>query len=263
MNISVLILAKNEEKNIRACIESVSFAEEVIVIDDFSTDRTREIALSLGAKVVQHGLDGNWGAQQTFAIEQATKDWIFFIDADERVTPRLLREITKAMEKDDRTVAYRNARLSYFWGQKLAHGGWFPDYVTRLIPRKDTWVEGFVHPRIVHPYREVEFPKDAYMLHYPYRDWEHYFGKFNLYTTLAAKKSYEAGKRAHLWDFITHPMWAAFRMYILQGGFLDGKVGFILASFHYAYTMAKYVKLYFLDRENPHIGESSSDANGR
>lgn len=263
MNISVLILAKNEEKNIEACIRSVSFADEIIVVDDFSTDTTGEIARRLGAKVVQHAMDGNWGAQQTFAIGCATKDWIFFIDADERVTPRLYEEMKKAMEKDDRSIAYRTPRLSYYWGQKLAHGGWFPDYVTRLIPRKETWVEGFVHPRIVHPYREVAFPKDAYMLHYPYRDWEHYFSKFNLYTTLAAKKSYEQGKRAHLWDFVTHPVWAAFRMYFLKGGFLDGKVGFLLASFHYAYTLAKYVKLYFLDKDNPHTDEEICVKAGR
>lgn len=254
--VSVLILAKNEEKFIGACIESVkNFANEIIVIDDNSTDQTAKISESLGAKVVNHSLDGDWGKQQTFAIQQASHEWIFFIDADERATDKLSERIKNILAEDDRRYAYMTARLSYFWGQPLKHGGWFPDYVVRIIPTQGTYVTGFVHPKICHNYEEKKLPEDEYLVHYPYRDWNHYFNKLNFYTTLAAKKMKEAGKSATIADMILHPIWASFRMYFLKGGFLDGRIGFVLASFHYFYTMAKYVKLYYLDKENIHVTE--------
>ena len=254
--VSVLILAKNEEKFIAACIKSVlDFADEVVVIDDFSDDETAKISAELGARIVRHALGGNWGAQQTFAIKQARFDWIFFIDADERATPELSAEIKKVLAADDKKIAWRTARLSYFWGQPLRHGGWFPDYVMRLLPKKGTHVEGVVHQKICHECKEIFLPKSKYLVHYPYRDWEHYFGKFNVYTTLAAKKMFDAGKRANFFDMIAHPFWAAFRMYFLRGGFLDGRIGFILSCFHYFYTMAKYVKLWYYGKENKHVTE--------
>ena len=244
--VSVLILARNEEHQILDCINSVkSFADEIIVIDDFSTDRTAEISNELGARVIKHALDGNWGAQQTFAIEQAKFDWIFFIDADERATQKLATHIRKLVNDNDQKFAYRCSRLSYFWGQPLKHGGWFPDYVTRLIPREGTYVEGFVHPKIKHTRIEKELPRDEFLTHYTYRNWEHYFGKFNTYTTLAAKKMLAEGKSASMIDIIFRPIWASFRMYILRFGFLDGRIGFFLAAFHFFYTMVKYVKLYY------------------
>ena len=254
LNLTALILAKNEEKNITACIKSVLFAGEVIVIDDFSTDRTAEIARSLGAKVVQRAMEGNWGEQQTFAIEQAACDWVYFIDADERMTPELRTAVEEAVEKDEK-YTYRNARLNYFWGQPLLHGGWYPDYGIHLLPKKGSYVTGFVHPEIHHDYEERKLPKTAHLIHYPYRDWEHYLGKLNRYTQLAAQKNKAAGKKAAFADIILHPLAASFKMYILKSGWRDGKIGFILAVFHYFYTMAKYVKLYYLDKENTHVGE--------
>lgn len=255
--VSALILAKNEEKFLGACIRSVAgFADEVIVIDDFSTDKTAQVATALGARVIQRGLNGDWGAQQTFAIQQARCDWVFFIDADERATPALTSAIKKVLAEDDKHFAYRTARLSYFWGQPLKHGGWFPDYVTRLFPTAGSYVTGFVHPQIHHPCTERDFPDTAYLVHYPYRDWTHYFNKLNFYTTLAAKKAHEQGKTAGLLDMILHPLWASFRMYVLRGGFLDGRIGFVLAGFHYFYTMAKYVKLYYYGKDNVHVTEA-------
>lgn len=259
--VSVLILAKNEEKNIADCIKSVPFAAEIIVIDDFSSDKTADISRSLGAKVIDHALEGNWGAQQTFAIKQASLPWIFFLDADERVSAALGEEIVRLVGIDDRNLAYACARLSYFWGQPLRHGGWYPDYVTRLIPTAQTYVTGFVHPKIVHPYREIKLPSKMYLIHYPYRDWEHYFGKLNFYTTLAAKKAREQGRTATLLDMLMHPAWAAFRMYLLRGGWRDGRIGFILSMFHFFYTMAKYVKLYYLTKTNDHVGDKDSCKN--
>lgn len=255
--LSVLILAKNEEKNIEDCIKSAAFADEIVVIDDFSADGTPALAEGLGARVVQHALAGDWGAQQTFAIGQARHEWILFLDADERISERLRERVQAIVAADDRRYAYFNARLNYFWEQPLRHGGWFPDYVIRLLPKEGTYVTGFVHPAFHHPYEERRLPEDAYMIHYPYRDWDHYFGKLNFYTTLAAEKMQQAGRRAHLADFLLHPLWASFRMYVLRGGWRDGRIGFVLASFHYFYTMAKYVKLYYLGKTNRHVGDET------
>ena len=245
--VSVLILAYNEEDRIADCINSVkSFADEIIVIDDFSTDRTAEISERLGAKVITRALDGNFSAQKNFAIDQARFDWIFSIDSDERVTEKLSKHIRSIVDENDQKFAYRVPRLNFFFDQPLKHGGWFPDYVTRLLPKAGTRVDGIVHEKFVHNCEEKNFPRDEYLIHYPYKNWEHYFGKFNTYTTLAAKKMVDQGKSANVIDIIFRPIWAWFRMYILRFGFLDGKIGFFLATFHFFYTMVKYVKLYYL-----------------
>jgi glycosyltransferase involved in cell wall biosynthesis len=244
MSVTVLILAKNEEKNIRECIESALFADEIIVIDDNSTDRTAEIAKELGAKGCNRAMNGNWGAQQTYAIEQATSKWVFFLDADERFTPALADEVKEAVARDE-LYAYKVPRLNYFIGRVVRHCGWYPDYGYHLVPRAGFRVEGFVHPQFIHNY-PTRFMKN-HLIHYPYVSWEQYFNKFNLYTRLAAEKNYANGKRANFFfDIMIRPYFAFIKMYILKRGFLDGRLGFILSVFHFFYTMAKYVKLYFL-----------------
>ncbi len=246
MSITVLILAKNEEKNIADCIQSALFADEVIVIDDLSTDSTVEIAQSLGAKVCRHAMEGNWGAQQTFAIEQARTNWIFFLDADERITPELAVEIRQVIAQGE-YYAYKVPRLNYFIGEVVRHCGWYPDYGYHLMPRKDFHVEGYVHPTFVHPY-QTRFLQN-HLIHYPYVSWEQYFNKFNLYTRLAAEKNYANDKRASfVFDIMLRPFAGFFKMYILKSGWMDGRVGFTLSAFHFFYTMAKYVKLYWLQK---------------
>lgn len=246
-SLSVLILAKNEEKNIGDCITSALFADEIIVIDDNSADRTAEIATSLGAKVVQHAMNGNWGAQQTFAIEQATGDWIFFLDADERFTPALVEETKQAIAQNE-LYAYKVPRLNHFMGEVVHHCGWYPDYGFHLVPRANFRVEGLVHPQFIHDYPTRYFKN--HMLHYPYVSWEQYFNKFNLYTRLAAEKNYSRGKRANFFfDVMIRPFFAFNKMYVLKAGFLDGRLGFTLSVFHFFYTMAKYVKLYWLQKQ--------------
>lgn len=141
INVTVLILAKNEEKNMKECLETVSFAEEVIVIDDFSTDKTKEIAENMGAKVIQRSMAGDWGAQQTFAVQQAKHEWIFFLDADERVTPPLVEAIRKIVNKNEK-YAYWIKRHNQFRYYKATHGSFRPDDVCRLMPKKDTSVVG-------------------------------------------------------------------------------------------------------------------------
>ena len=212
--VSVIILARNEEHNIHDCIESVQFADEVLVIDDFSTDNTVTIAEEMGARVVQHAMNGDWGAQQTFGIEQAKSDWILFLDADERISEPLAKEIQDIV-------------------------------VNKPMPKEGSYVEGYVHPAIITPYPTEKLQHPMY--HYTYDNWHQYFNKFNNYTTLSAEKYRDNGKSCSFFkDIILRPTWAFIKVYLLQGGILDGKMGFILSVNHYFYTMTKYVKFYYL-----------------
>ena len=168
-DISVLILARNEEANIRECIESCTFAGEVIVIDDFSTDDTEKIAEACGARVIRRAMDGDWGGQQTFAVEQARCGWIFFIDADERCTPEAAEEIARTVEKGEK-AAYWLRRQNRFRYNKAVHGVLRPDYVCRLMPAEGVRVEGYVHPAILHPYADKKL--QHFLLHYTYDNWD-------------------------------------------------------------------------------------------
>lgn len=245
--LSVVIVARNEEKNIAECLGSVAFASEIVIVDDFSTDNTKSLSESLGAKVFQRAMAGDWGAQQTFAIEQATQPWILLLDCDERITPELAIEIRGRILSEEKT-AYAIKRINHFKGIRVNHGVLRPDFVPRLMPREGSRVEGFVHPKIIFPYplKKLRAP----MLHFTYEKWSAYLNKFEKYTRLAAEKAFAEGKRAKFFkDIVFRPAFAFFKMYVLQGGFLDGKIGWILSVNHYFYTEMKYVRLFFLQRE--------------
>lgn len=248
IELSVIIVARNEQHNIADCIKSCQFATEVIVIDDYSTDDTVQIATELGAKVIQRSLNGDWGGQQTFAINQATKEWIFLIDADERVSPELATQIIQSIEKNEKN-AYWIQRQNKFHFNKATHGILRPDFVCRLMPKEGTYVEGYVHQQIITPYPHKKLT--GYLYHYTYDNWEQYFNKFNKYTTLSAEKYKKNHKKcSFLKDIVLRPFWAFIKVYFIQGGFLDGKMGWILSVNHYFYTMNKYVKLYYLYKSN-------------
>ena len=239
--ITALILAKNEERNIEDCIKTVQFCDEVLVIDDFSTDRTKELAEGLGARVIQRSMNGDWGGQQTFAIQSATHPWVLFVDADERISDALAEEIKETVARGEQK-AYWIRRENRFHFNKATHGVLHPDYVNRLFPAKGSYVEGYVHPKIVAPYpdKKLKYP----MYHYTYDNWEQYLGKLNNYTTLAAKKYKKENKRCNFFlDIVLRPLWAFIKAYILELGFLDGRIGWILSVNHYFYTLNKYVKL--------------------
>lgn len=245
--ISVLILAKNEEKNIAACIKSCTFADEVIVIDDNSDDATKVIAENLGAQVINRAMNGDWGGQQTFAINQAKHEWIFFIDADERCTPELCEEIAEVVDKNHK-YGYWVKRINHFRHRKVSHGPLSPDWVCRLMPAEGSYVEGFVHPQIVHKFEDKKLSKP--MLHYTYETWDQYLRKMNQYSTLAADKYQKEGKNTNfLLDIIVRPAFAFFKMYILKLGILDGALGYMLCKNYANYTMNKYIKLRYLQKQ--------------
>lgn len=246
MSITAIILAKNEEKNIVDCIEAVTFAEQIIVVDDFSTDRTRELAVSKGAEVYQRAMAGDYAAQYNFALEKATADWILIVDADERVTPELKHEIILAARANE-PCGYKISFLNFALDKPLYHGGWFSHSGLRFFPRGRVVYAGVVHSEMIHslPLKTMKH----HFLHYSYPNWDHYFAKFNSYTKLAAKERHKKGKKASFFlDVVLRPWYAFFKMYILRGGWLDGKMGFVMAAYHLFYTMTKYVRLYYIEK---------------
>ncbi len=250
--VSVVLLTRNEEVNIRDCLESCAFAQELVVVDDGSSDRTVAIAQDLGAKIFYRAMNGDWGAQQTYGIEQATQPWIFLLDADERVTPRLQQSIRQIVEAGDLSVSYEVQRENHFLSGKATHGVVRPDWVLRLMPRQGASVVGQVHPAIVTPFKSQRI--DGRLIHFPYRSWDSYFRKFDKYTKLAAEKYLSEGRSCNfLTDIVLRPVWAFIKVYFLNRGFLDGKLGFIFSVNHYFYTMAKYVRFYYLKKHGGRI----------
>lgn len=246
--LTVIILAKNEESHIHDCIQSALFADEILLIDDYSTDNTVSIAQSLGARIVQHALNGNWAQQRQFALTQAQSDWVLFLDADERITPELATEIQTTLNSED-LYAYLLPRKNVFHHNRATHGSVRPDKVLRLFPKEGATVQGMVHETIVIPYEQRSL--HHYLEHYTYDNWEQYFRKFNTYTSVAARQYHENGKACSFWkDIVLRPHWAFIKIYFLQKGCLDGKMGFILSIYHYMYTLTKYVKLYYLNKSN-------------
>ena len=246
--ITALILAKNEESNIRDCIESVQFADEVLVIDDFSTDSTKDIAESMGARVLQRSMNGDWGGQQTFAIQNAASEWVLFVDADERISAPLAEEILEVVKQGEQ-CAYWIMRENKFHHNQATHGVLRPDYVNRLFPAAGSYVTGYVHPTIVTKKKKKKL--NHIMYHYTYDNWDQYLNKLNNYTRLAAEKYKEQNKKcSFIKDVMFRPLWAFIKVYFLNLGFLDGKMGWVLSVNHYFYTMNKYVKLYYLYKDN-------------
>ena len=241
--LAVAILTNNEEKNIVACVESASFADEIIVVDSGSDDSTVALARKLGAKVFEHKMTADgFAGQRNFALTKATAHWILYLDADERILPETAQEIAAAI-KNDPPFAYRVKRINIVFGQRMYHGGHKPDYVLRLFPRDNVKWNGVVHESATTslPIKSLHHP----LTHFTYTNWERYFEKFNSYTSLMAERMAQEGKHVTFAHIIFRPLYAFFRFYILQLGFLDGKQGFIFAANHFFYTMIKYVKRYY------------------
>lgn len=242
--ISIVLMTRNEEINLEACLKSCSFADEIILIDDGSTDNTLSIAEKFGAKIFHRALNGDWASQQNFGIEQASQYWVMLMDADERVTSDLAEKLEKAAAGED--AAYLVQRHNKFKNIYASHGTMRPDWVCRFVPKSCIRVFGQVHPEI-----RVSCPKKKLIsegfIHYPYRNWKSYFNKFNSYTSLSADKYLSNGKSVSFAkDIVLRPIWAFIKVYFLNLGFLDGKAGFIFSVNHAFYTMNKYVKYYFL-----------------
>lgn len=243
--ISVVLLTLNEEKNVRDCLQSCDFASELIVVDDGSTDQTVQIAQELGAKVFHRSLSGDWGAQKTFGIEQASQPWLLLIDADERVSDALKGSIRKVIESGGENFAYFIQRENHFVSGTASHGCLRPDWVLRLLPNEGASSVGKVHEAVLTPFATKRL--SGRLIHFPYRSWDAYYRKIDLYSRLGAEKYLAEGKNcSFVKDILLRPVWAFFKVYFINRGFLDGKLGFIFSVNHYFYTLAKYVRFYYL-----------------
>ncbi len=240
--IGVYIITKNEEENIGACLESVKWAEEIVLVDDFSSDRTIAIAKEYNCQIIQSEWRG-YGKQKQFALENLHTDWALNIDADERVTTELATEIRYVTERGKLGVnGYEIPFIFYFLKHRMRYGGCGGEKHLRLFRRNQAkYDQTKVHENMSVD-GEIGLLKNP-IIHHSYKNMEDYLNKFEIYTSLAADLMYERGKRPNILNFLAFP-WEFFRRYILFLGFLDGQAGLIYAWNSSLYVLVKYKKLW-------------------
>jgi glycosyltransferase involved in cell wall biosynthesis len=247
MSLSVILITKNEEANLKECLESVSFADEIIVVDSQSSDKTQEIAQSFGANLEITSDWPGFGPQKNRALNLATKDWVLSIDADERVTPELKEEILAVVAARESANCYAIPRSSWYCGRFMKHSGWYPDYVDRLFKRGTAkFSDHLVHERLL-PDGSVGKLKNHF-LHYSFRDFSQVLKKIDTYSTASAEQAYLNGKRSSIAKAVGHGLWAFIRTYFLRKGFLDGSQGLALAISNAEGTYYRYIKIWLLEQ---------------
>lgn len=245
--VSVITIVQNEEQNIGECLESVRWADERIVVDSGSVDRTVEVAQQHGADVMTVTWEG-YGPTKNVALDHCTGDWILWLDADERVPPELAEEIRSIVDGDGNSEAgFEVGRRAYFLGRWIQHSGWYPGRVTRLFRKgKGRFNDSRVHEQLLLDGPVGSLKND--LLHFTDPNLHHYFTKFNRYTSLAAEQLHAGGRQFSLYDLLVRPPFQFLKMYILRRGFLDGMHGFVLATVSAWYVFTKYAKLWELQQ---------------
>jgi len=246
-SISVIIIAKNEESSISKCIQSASLADEIIVVDANSSDKTVEISQKLGAKV---SITKKWlgfGYQKNLALSLASSEWVLSLDADEIVSLQLKEEILAAIQSSSEKQAFQIPRSSSYCGQFIKHSGWSPDYVLRLFPRENAhFSDDLVHEKVIFD-GEVKSLKTP-LIHTSYDSLEDVLDKTNRYSSAGALMMHGNGKKCSLSTAVFKGVWAFIRTYFLRLGFLDGRMGFVLAVSNAETTYYKYLKLFLLSK---------------
>jgi len=248
--LSVVIITFNEEKNIARCIHSVKdVADEIIVLDSFSVDRTGEIVKELGAIFHQHTFEG-YGDQKNTAVTYASHQHILYLDADEFLSDALRESILEEKEKDFPYDGYTMNRLNNYCGKWIRHGSWYPDKKLRLATReKGSWNLDLVHESLELKEGASIFHLKGDLLHYTYSNFDEHVEKNIRYSWLSAQLLYSKGKRVRALKAFINPFWAFFTSYFLRAGFLDGFYGFVIAVNIAHLTFLKYTKLYQLQQE--------------
>lgn len=245
--LSVIIITKNEARNIKRCLDSVAWANEIIVLDSGSVDNTVEICKAYTEKVYETDWPG-FGIQKNRALEKATKDWVLSIDADEWLSDELKEEIQHVIAENGSTTIFSMPRKSQYVGDWICHGDIGKDSVIRLFKRKcATFTDDVVHESLKTDGHHVLKLKH-FLLHAPYASIEELIDKMNKYTTLSAKMRDEKGKKSSLTKAITHAAWAFFKSYIFRAGFLDGRIGFVVAVSSAESSYYRYLKLLYLSK---------------
>ena len=243
MKLTVTVITYNESEHIAAALDSVAWADEVVVVDSGSTDGTADIARAKATRVLTRAWEG-YSAQKNFAADQATNDWVLSMDADERVTPQLAAEIREVLERGPRARGYRIRRVTHYLGRWIRSTDWSHDYQLRLYDRRaGRWNGMKIHEsfRLADGRPEM---LEGELEHYAYRDISHHLQKINAYTTLIAEQSYEEGRRTNPLAMTVHPWFAFVRNYVLRAGFKDGAVGFVVSLLNSYYVFLKLAKLW-------------------
>jgi glycosyltransferase involved in cell wall biosynthesis len=245
MKISATIITFNEEANIRAACESVAWADEIVVVDSNSTDATREIAESCGARVIVNAWPG-FGAQKQFAVEQAQHEWVFSLDADERVSDQLRDSIQALKNESQPADGYHISRRTFYQQRWIRGGGWYPDKQLRLFRRsKGRWKQRHIHESVSMDADARVGQLSGDLLHYTSPNAAHHHRVIGeRYAPLAAQQMFEEGRRTSVFGVASAGPAAFIRSFILKGGFRDGFAGFTIASFAAHHAFLKHLLLW-------------------
>ena len=243
--ITAIIPTLNEEIHIEEAIQSVGFADEIIVIDSYSTDNTVALAEKHNVKIIKRKFD-DFSSQKNFAIEQAKNPWIYILDADERVTPEVEKEILDAIKNPKNKVGFYVHRSFYFAGKKINYSGWQRDKVVRLFLKAHCKYQGIVHETIK-ANGELGFFKHK-IDHFGYKNYNHFISKIHQYGELKAQELHAKGKTVNAYHILIKPPFRIFSHFILKKGFLDGYAGLILATTQAYAVLTRYIKLWLLNR---------------
>lgn len=244
-SLSIVIVAKNEERNIAECIATASFADEVLVLDSGSSDATVSLAKSAGARIIETDWPG-YGPQVARGFSLASSEWVLSLDADERISPLLRDEIISAIQNGQHD-GLRIPRLSEFCGRFIHHGGWYPDYTLRLGRRsKSSFTDHFLHAHMT-VNGSIGHLKQC-IIHYSYPNMHDVLEKLDRYSSGHARDMQTSGKTGNVFKALLHGLVAFLRTYFVRFGFLDGQHGLMLAIYNAEYTYYKYIKLMFLSK---------------
>ena len=254
LGLSVAIVTLNEEERLRACLESVAWADEIVVVDAESTDKTIQVAREFTDRVWTRPWPG-FAAQKNFALAQATQPWVFSLDADERVSPELHQAIIAILASDGSADGYSIPRKNIFWRAWVRHGHLYPDDQLRLFRRgRGRFVEHSVHESVT--VEGTVGRLEAPLIHESYRNLEDFVNRGNRYSTLAAQEAIRSGQPARGYDLILRPLGRFLSMYCLHRGFLDGWRGLLLAALYAYYVFLRTAKI-LEAREAPSYGSKS------
>lgn len=244
--ISAVVLSYNNEKEIGRCLDSLQWADEIVVIDSFSSDKTAQISREKGAKVFQYAFT-TFGKMRNLGLAHATYDWIFSLDTDEVATPDAIDEVLKICSGEATKDIYFVPRLNTVFGRKLRHGGWFPDYRQPQLFKKSAMTyneEDHVHEGFV--LKGISGYLKNHIEQFPFDDLDHYLKKMERYSTLMAHRMLKEGRRFSPIQLLVRPTFTFFKRYFLRGGFRDGFHGFLMAKLYSYYTFQKYAKFWEL-----------------
>lgn len=243
-SLSVMVITKNESHNIEACLHSVAFADEIVVLDSGSTDDTVQKARSLGARVSVNADWEGFGIQKNRALALAASEWVLSLDADERLSDKLRTEICAVLAAPAFDV-YSFPRLSSYCGQSMHHSGWYPDRVVRLFRRNSAeFSNDRVHEKLLTRSKVGELR--SVLLHESFRDFEAVLDKVNRYSSAGAQNLFDKGRISSPGKALGHGLWAFFRTYFLRLGFLDGRMGLVLAVSNAEGSYYRHLKLWLL-----------------